>query len=335
MRFLKFFIKFVLLPVAVICIVLYFASWRVFSQDITYGVSFSKLHADELGVDWKAAYQAALYDLDIKHFRLSAHWPMIEPRDDAFSFEEMDYQISEAEKAGADVILAVGLRTPGWPECHRPEWTLDMERSVLQEKQLSYVREVVNRYKDSPALKYWQVENEAFLHFATQYCEDIDVDFFKKEIALVKELDPAHPIMITDSGEFGRWYKAYRLGDVFATSQYLYVWYNPFGPIRYPIGPGLFTLKRNLMEWFFGEKPAILSELGLEPWLSKPIKDASLEEQFALMNEERFDEAIRFGRKTSFTEQYLWGVEWWYYLKEKHNRPEIWEKARGLYYQNP
>jgi len=29
------------------------------------------------------------------------------------------------------------------------------------------------------------------------------------------------------------------------------------------------------------------------------------------------------GAKTNFDEQYLWGVEWWYYLREK-GHPEIW-----------
>jgi len=27
---------------------------------------------------------------------------------------------------------------------------------------------------------------------------------------------------------------------------------------------------------------------------------------------------------------YLWGSEWWYWLKEKQNDPKIWEEAKNL-----
>jgi len=45
----------------------------------------------------------------------------------------------------------------------------------------------------------------------------------------------------------------------------------------------------------------------------------------------KFDEIVAYARQTSFEKQYLWGAEWWYYLKEKQGHPEFWEKARRLY----
>lgn len=316
--------------VAFIVVVVFVLSRRDIPEQITYGASFSKLHAEELGLNWADAYRAMLNDLQVKHLRLTAHWPMIEPNRGEYNFDEIDYQMTEARKAGADVILAVGLRTPNWPECHHPAWSLNMNKEEKEKALLEYIELVVNKYKNAPNLKYWQVENEAFLKFATQYCDKADEELLKREIDLVKSLDPNHPILMTDSGEFGKWYKPWQHGDVFGTSQYLYVWYNPFGAVRYPIGPWFFKLKRNVMEFLYGEKKALLIELGAEPWLDKPIKDASDEEQFARMSIAKFKEVVAFGTRTSFDEQYLWGVEWWYYQKQKGNS-EFWDYAKEIF----
>lgn len=327
---IRFVIK-ILIALALLVAFIWVLSFRDIPKKIDYGVSFSKLHADELHLDWKETYDAILNDLGVTMLRLSAHWPMIEPQDGIFHFDEMDYQMSEAASHQASVILAVGRRLPGWPECHNPDWSKELSQPDRETKIVEYITAVVNRYKDSPALEYWQVENEAFLtKFAPEYCGGFNQEFLDKEIALVRKLDPGHKIVLTDSGEVGRWYRAWKRADVFASSMYLYVWYEPFGPVRYPIGPWFFRAKLNLMELLYGKKQAILSELGAEPWLAQPIIDASLAKQLDRMNIAKFDEVIKFARQSSFDSQYLWGAEWWYYMKEG-GHPEFWEKAKALY----
>ena len=95
--------------------------------------------------------------------------------------------------------------------------------------------------------------------------------------------------------------------------------------------PGFFSLKYNIVRLIYGTKPAFVSELSLEPWLLQPIIDTPIDVQLKQMNLERFNKVIAFARKTGFDTHYLWGAEWWYYLKEVHNRPEIWEKAKEIY----
>lgn len=301
-------------------------------EPVVYGVSFSKLHADELRLDWKEVYGAILTDLGVKHLRLSAHWPMIEPKDDEFHFEELDFQMKEAEKHGADVVLAVGRRAPGWPECHDPAWVKDLSIIERQDRQIQYMTEVVNRYKGSPNLKYWQVENEPFLYFAPQYCGTFDESFLQEELALVRELDPTHKVLVTDSGEFGRWYKAKSYGDVFGTSLYLYVWYEHLGFVRYPILPGFFRIKQFVTNMMVGEKETLLIELGSEPWLPQPIAETPIDEQLERMSFDRFKSIVSFASRTGLHAQYLWGAEWWYYMKA-HGHPEFWDFASGLYSQ--
>ena len=310
----------------------FFIFWRAAPEHVTYGVSFSKYHAEELKLDWKKVFLAILDDLHVKNFRLSAHWPNIEPKNGSFNFSDLDFQVSEVGKRGASVILAVGRRLPGWPECHEPEWTWEKNDDEKRELILSYITKVVERYKNQQAVKYWQIENEPFLTlYANYYCGTVsNEDFLKKEIALVKKLDPTRKIIITDSGELGLWYKAYRNADIFGTSLYLYIWNQYLGPIRYPIPPSFFALKNALMSTLYGSKQSFISELSAEPWLLRPILETPIEVQLKQMSIERFNKTINFARATGFDTQYLWGAEWWYYMKQ-NSHEEFWNAARGAF----
>lgn len=234
----------------------------------------------------------------------------------------------------ASVILAVGRRLPGWPECHEPEWLKveSEQKKYKQEKILKYIETVVNRYKDYDNIKYWQVENEPYLiFFSRQNCGELDENFLKQEIELVKKLDPVRPILVTDSGEFGTWYKAYQRGDVFGTSMYLYIWWQRgIGPLRYPITPAFFRIKHNLAKLVFGEKPAIVVELSAEPWLLQPIVNTPVEIQLSRMGLGKFNEMIEFSSQTNFDTFYLWGAEWWYWMRQ-NGHSEFWDRAKELF----
>ncbi|MBI5456366.1 beta-galactosidase [Candidatus Kaiserbacteria bacterium] len=308
----------------------YLLSMRAMPESLEYGVSFSKLHAEELGLDWKETYLAILDELGVKKIRLSAHWPMIEPERDQYDFSALDYQMRAAREQNAEVILAVGRKAPGWPECHTPHWVGYMEWEEQKMEIRQYVTAVVERYKEYPNLSLWQVENEPFLNFARHICGEPDEEFFAEEIALVRELDPTHEILVTDGGEFGLWYKAREYADVFGSTMYVYVYTKHIGYWRYPITPGFFRLKQNLADVFFGKKPSISVEVGLEPWMHQGISHSSVTEQLERMSLERFEDVLSLAARSGFAEHYLWGAEWWYYIKE-HGHPEFWERASVLF----
>ncbi|MBI2065019.1 MAG: beta-galactosidase [Candidatus Yanofskybacteria bacterium] len=326
--------KLILTIVALILVALFALSFDYSPPDkFTYGVSFSRFHADELGLDWKETYLAILNDLGVRNFRFSAHWPLTEPKDGEYNFRELDFQMNEAKNAGASVIMAVGRRLPGWPECHEPEWAKDLDKAKKQDKVLRYIEAVVNRYKNYPNILYWQVENEPHLtFFSRSACGEFEDAFLEKELDLVKKLDPERLTLITDSGEFGTWYKTYRHGDVFGTSMYLYIWWRNFiGSLRYPITPTFFVIKHNLAKLIYGNKPAIVIELSSEPWLLQPITDTPIETQLERMGVDKFNEMIEFSSKTGFDTFYLWGAEWWYWMKEKQDHPEFWNRAKEIF----
>ena len=327
--------KKLLIAVLVFLLLLSFAVVLLAQKDkpaeITYGMSFNTPYARELGLEWKQTYDAILDELGVRHLRLAAHWPMVEPIPNIYNFEELDYQIKRAEEVGAEVVLAVGRRLPRWPECHTPEWASELSLEQRNEAQLSYMQAVVNRYKDSPAVAVWQIENEPFLAvFAFEHCGELDTNFLDTEIALVRSLDPTRPLLVTDSGNLGTWHGAYRRGDMFGTSVYVHFWNPELGQFRTWLPPWFYRAKDNLMAVLFGEQETMLIELSAEPWLLEPIIDVPIEVQFTRMNLEKFEDILKYAEGTHYQKQYLWGAEWWYWL-HLQGRSEMWERGKKLY----
>lgn len=299
-------------------------------ETITYGISFNTPYAIELGLDPREVFVAFLDELNIRHFRLAAHWDLVEPRDDAFDFREIDFQLEEAQKRGASVIFAVGRRLPRWPECHVPSWAQNLSWEEQKEEIREYITEVITRYKDHPNITHWQVENEPYLEvFAHEHCGDLDEEFLKEEIELVRSLDSSRRILLTDSGNLGTWAGAYKHGDAFGTSVYVYFWNPELGQFKTVLPPAFYRAKENLMKLFYGNKPTYLIELSIEPWLLAPITEVPLDVQYSRMNLDKFNEIIAYAKETRYDQQYLWGGEWWYWLRERGN-PDMWNRAQEL-----
>ncbi len=299
-------------------------------SNISYGVTFSTFHAEELGLDWKVVYRAALDELGIRKFRIPAYWNRVEKERDRYAWDELDYQLREAEARDAEVILAVGRRLPRWPECHVPEWARDQSWEEQKEELREYIRATVERYRGSAVISHWQIENEPYLRmFAFEHCGELDQEFLHEEIALVKSLD-ARPVLVTDSGNLGTWYRPYRDGDAFGTSIYIYFWTEELGQFATKLPPLVYRVKERLMSILFGTKPTFLIELSLEPWLAEPNASAPLDRQLSRMDIQKFEEILSYAQRTSFAEQYLWGVEWWYFMNEK-GHPEFWNRAKPLF----
>lgn len=297
-------------------------------DNIKWGVAFSKPFAMEMGLDWRENYLAILDDLKVRQMRLPIYWQDVEAESENYNFSDYDWMVKEAGKRNVELILVVGRKLPRWPECHAPFWADNLPENEKQEKILNIISRTVERYKDVPNLHLWQVDNEPFLPFGE--CTTTEKYFLDREVAKVREVDPNHQIMVTDSGELSIWVRAAKRADIFGTTMYRIIYKEPIGYFKYPLPPRFFWLKANIVHLFFPEKPIVVSELQAEPWGPKLIYDLSLEEQKKSMSLAQFQENIEYAKAAGFPENYLWGVEWWYWLKTKHNRPEIWEAAKEV-----
>ncbi len=321
----------IVVVLAVLVIAVLWLAYKPVPDQISYGMSFNTPYARELGLDWQETYDAIIDELGVRKFRLAAHWPMIEPTDGVWNFTELDYQVQRAEEVGATVILAVGRRLPRWPECHIPDWVASQPWEDQKRQQIDYMTAVVERYKDSPAIIYWQVENEPFLSlFAFEHCGPLDEAFLAEEIALVKSLDGTRPILVTDSGNLGTWAGAYRHGDAFGTSVYVHFWNPELGQFRTILPPWFYRVKEGLMTVLYGEKPTFLIELSAEPWLVAPVTEVPLKVQYSRMNVDKFNDILSYAAGTRYPEQYLWGAEWWYWL-HLQGEDAMWNRGLELF----
>ncbi len=297
-------------------------------EDVTYGVTFSKPFAEHLGLDWRETYLAILDDAGAKRVRLSSYWTEVEPEKDRYSFSDLDWQIEEAEKRGVKMIIVLGQKQPRWPECHIPRWAGELDEKERQEELLEIIEKVVERYKDKKNITAWQVENEPFLPFGE--CPKLDKDFLDEEISLVRSLD-SRPIIISDSGELGTWYNAAGRADILGTTLYRIVWDKRLGYVHYPVASISYRIKAAIIMYLTGVEKIIIVELQAEPWGPKMIIDTPIEEQYKSMSPEQFRENIEYVRKIEFSEAYLWGAEWWYWLKTEKGDDRIWEEAKEVF----
>ena len=293
-----------------------------------WGIAFSKPFAIRLGLDWRETYIAALDELKPTFLRLPVYWEDIEPEQERFVYDDYDWMIKEANRRNIRLVLTVGRKLPRWPECHVPAWAVSLNERVQQERVKTVLSKIVDRYMQTKNLSMWQVENEPFLSFGK--CPPLDTHFLEEEISLVRSRDPRHPVMLTDSGELSIWLRAASRADVFGTTMYRVIWNDYIGYIHYPFPYKFFWIKANIVHFLYPKKPIIVSELQAEPWGPKLIHEISLEEQEKSMNLQQFRENIAYAQNVGFKEIYLWGTEWWYWMKIKHDRPEFWEEARRV-----
>ena len=314
------------------------------AKEITWGVNISQKHAENLGLDWKETYSALIDDLGAKNIKLATYWDLIEKKESEYNFSDLDWQIEKAEEKRVKILLVIGMKTPRWPECHIPEWAKKLSKEKQQEKISNLIEKIVLRYRDSNAINMWQVENEPFFPFGD--CPWVDKEFLRKEITLVKSLDtralvkggneaPAsstsRPVVISESGEFPVWIMAGRFGDIVGVTMYKKVWVHQIGVyLTYPFPPVFYHRKAEIVRKLFN-KEVIGIELQAEPWGPKLLYDSPLEEQEKTMNLEQFKYNINFAKKTGLKTHYLWGGEWWFWMKEKQNKPEIWDEAKNLF----
>ncbi|NTW27650.1 MAG: cellulase family glycosylhydrolase [Candidatus Moranbacteria bacterium] len=303
------------------------------NNDAKIGVTFSSIYAEQIGLDWREAYLAMIDDLQIKYVRLPVYWDRVEKSEGVYDFADLDWQLEQARSRGVEIVLVIGQKVPRWPECYVPKWVgedpSNLDAMRLKSKLLKFDEVVIERYKNGhPEITRWQVENEPFLNFGI--CSKVDPALLDAEISKVRELDATRPIMVTDSGELSLWVNAAKRADIFGTTMYREVYSKEMGHWRYPVGPNFFKIKQLIIKLFADQDNAVVIELQGEPWVAGWTIDAPVETQLASMNAEILVDNIEFAKKTGMKEIYVWGVEWWYYMKTVQNNPTIWEAAKTL-----
>ncbi|OGE43658.1 hypothetical protein A3B45_01265 [Candidatus Daviesbacteria bacterium RIFCSPLOWO2_01_FULL_39_12] len=333
----KFFNFFKFLGIILIFLGLYLLSLDggVKSKDsqMELGVTFSTKYARQLGLDPQQTFAKILTDLKVKQVRLPVYWDEVEYFPNQFNFHKMDYYLNLANQHDVKIILVLGHKVPRWPECFAPPWVSELTRAGRRDKILKLIKAEVEYFKKFPQISAWQVENEPLLRYGV--CDPVDeetLDLVKKEIDIVKSLD-SRPVIVTDSGELSFWFNSMSLSDQFGITLYRQVWDKNLGFIDFPLPPAFYTLKDQLARIFLNKKgTTLILELQAEPWLPnrKRPEQISLQEQTRAAPVAKLNKYILYAKETNFSQAYLWGVEWWYYMAQ-NGYPQYLEYAKTIF----
>src|SRR5579863_4448392 len=108
---------------AIILVFCYFFVGPAPQKNITWGVDFSQMEAEQLGLNWQQLYLAMLTDLKVKNIKIHTQWDFVQGnKNDPLYFNDIDWQLAEAKQYGASIIYVLGMKTGRWPECHDPQW---------------------------------------------------------------------------------------------------------------------------------------------------------------------------------------------------------------------
>lgn len=298
---------------------------RLEDKSVRFGITFSTVYAKSLGLNVQQTYIDLIQDLGVRFVRIPVYWSDIESKKGEYQWSELDNLIKYSETNNVKLTLVIGSKVPRWPECFVPDWAEKLSEDDQQKETLAMMQAVIDRYKKSSAIERWQVANEPFFPFGI--CQQISLKDFQAQIDLVRRLDK-RPIQITVSGEMEPWRESMKHADVLGISLYRKTWSNVFGYFEFPLSPEFYTLRKQLVR--AANKKVIISELQAEPWFSEPINNQSTDYWYQKFSAEDFQSNIQFAKETHFDEAYLWGAEWWGYLKA-HGDNRLWDVAKEVF----
>jgi hypothetical protein len=311
------------------------AQWYIHSQPNkpqVLGVSFVPDYATSLGLDPQATMDGLL-GLGVRHFRLVSYWSDIEQTQGTYNFDQLDWQFKKAEASGAKITLAIGLRQPRWPECHMPDWATNMPASQWQPLLQKNMASVIDRYKNSPSLESYQLENEYF-NRAFGTCTNFDRSRLVAEYNQVKKLDSSHPVIISRSNNALGLPLYAPKPDMYGVSVYKRVWDAGVTHryLEYPFPAWFYAFLAGAQKIHDG-RDMIVHEMQAEAWApnGKSLKDISLDEQNKSLNADRLKGRFEYGKATGMKQIYMWGGEYWYYRLTVLHDASLWNTAKQEY----
>ena len=166
------------------------------------GTTFSAYEAEKRGLDYREAFERVLASDQLGVIRIGSYWSEV----DRDGWDKLDWLVEQAVAYDKQIMLTVGVKSPRWPEYWLPEhmgfegapdWTqLDQQAPWLRSAALKFVTETIMRYRGTPGLIAWQVENEP-LDPAGDNMWSLSDELVAAEVDLVRLLDPGRPIALT------------------------------------------------------------------------------------------------------------------------------------------
>lgn len=197
------------------------------------GVSYSFEQALWYELDKRAGFTKLASSGQFDWIRVPFFWDQMTDSLGNLKIDDLIFAAQEADKYNVKLVVALGAKTPYYPEYHLP---LSLDSKVkfgdviganhpIAGDILAIDKKVVDALWAYPAVSYWQVENEPFLaNFGNL---KIGFDLLAAEVQTVRNADPLRrPIILNSAGSaiFAKddvqLTKLLAPGDVFAINAY-------------------------------------------------------------------------------------------------------------------
>jgi hypothetical protein len=217
-----------LISVAVVALLLGSEAWPPSKPPAPLvGFSYSPLVSQWANRDPASDLGALLDATNPDLVRLPVYWDSVEPEPDVLDFSSVDELLAVVQEHNqvasrpTRVVLTIGARNFLYPELHEPAWAAPRTQpqlGVLQSAAAyrAYFDGSLMRYRSSPLLYAWQVENEPldFIGNVSTGDDEITIGQLSWEIAEAHKLDPGRKVVTTS---FDGWNVTVDMLQLYAT----------------------------------------------------------------------------------------------------------------------
>lgn len=312
------------------------------------GTTFSQLQCSYMNLDYREVFRQVC-SLGFNRIRLCSYWNEIEPVEQQFDFSTLDWLLDESHRHGIEVVLAVGMKVPRWPEFHFPDWLkaryntagsstpIDANPEIAQ-RALHFLERVINHTRQASHLKYWQIENEPFTRLEITAGRFLSYEFVRQEVQLARSLAVAgQKVLLTNAitlpmAQLDEDHRAFqesiRLADAVGINVYTKV---PAGNTSFylqPLPPYWQTLKQWQAELVAQDRESWVAEAQAEPWEPNQLV-AMGQAEYPSASPTQATELVNSLATIGYNTVMLWGCEYWYWHKKNH-RHRWWQAMEQL-----
>ncbi len=223
-----------------------------------------------------------------------------------WGIEHAEEVLNEAQEKGMTVMLGF------WLQHERHGFDYDNEEKV--KRQFLHFKNMVDQYKDHPALLCWGIGNELDLQYTNPKCWDAVQDI----AAYIHQVDPNHPTTTVTAG-----LDSLELQEIIKRVPDLDIYcINTYGDIKHAV---------NKVETYGWDGPYMITEWGPNGYweVGKTQWDVSIEQNSTEKKEvylDRYQNHIDGKKKSLGSYAFLWGAkqeytETWFGLFSKNDNP--------------
>ena len=168
----------------------------------------------------------------------------------------------------------------------------------------SYVNESYGHFKQFGAIKAWEIT---------------DMDSAGSDFNFISQTDE-RPIILS--------YRQKGSPDISSVQIHRVIYSESLGYLQNPLPPIWYKIKSGAILQFINSQDIIGTYIQGSPKTVEGILATDLQTQKELMNPLMFLENVDFAKQVGFSEFYLSGLEWWYWMAHKQNDWGMWDAAK-------